>query len=73
MMMMTMAMMMMMTMMMTIMTAMMMVKIMVTQHIPTSHNPARWESIMMMKCKNMTQSDYHQTFYIHFHIKFIAP
>ena len=33
---------------------------MVTQHIPTSHIPIRWESVIMMKGGNMTQSfSYH--------------
>ena len=34
---------------------------MVTQHIPTSHIPIRWESVIMMKGGNMTQSNSHHT------------
>ena len=36
---------------------------MVTQHVPTSHIPTRWESVLMMKGGNMTQSISH-----HIHI-----
>ena len=35
--------------------------IMVTQHIPTSQIPTRWESDIMMKGGNMTQSNSHHT------------
>ena len=33
----------------------------VTQHIPTSQIPTRWESDIMMKGGNMTQSNSHHT------------
>ena len=35
--------------------------IMVTQLIPTSHIPTRWEYVIMMKGGNMTQSNSHHT------------
>ena len=40
---------------------MMMMLMMVTQHIPTSQIPTRWESDIMMKGGNMTQSNSHHT------------
>ena len=33
----------------------------VTQYIPTGHIPTRGESVIMMKCGNMTQSNSRQT------------
>ena len=38
-----------------------MMMMMVTQHIPTSQIPTRWESDIMMKGGNMTQSNSHHT------------
>ena len=35
--------------------------IMVTQHIPTSQIPTRWESDIMIKGGNLTQSNSHHT------------
>ena len=52
--------MMMMTKMMMMMIFMMMM-MMVTQHIPTSQIPTRWESDIMMKGGNVTQSNSHHT------------
>ena len=37
------------------------VMMMVTQQITTGHIPTRWESVMMMKGGNMTQSNSHHT------------
>ena len=39
---------------------MMMMMMMVTQYIPTSQIPTRWESDIIMKGGNMTESDSHQ-------------
>ena len=38
-----------------------MMMMMVTQLIPTSHIPTRWEYVIMMKGGNMTQSHSHHT------------
>ena len=43
------------------MTTLLWIFIMVTQQITTSHIPTWWESVIMMKGGNMTQSDSHHT------------
>ena len=45
-----------------LMNMMMTMMTMVTQHIPTSHNPTKWESVIMMKGGNLTQSISHPTY-----------
>ena len=37
------------------------INVMVTQHIPTSHIPTRWEYVIMLRGGNMTQSHSHHT------------
>ena len=39
----------------------MVMMMLVTQYAPTSHIPTRWESVMMMRYGNMTQSNSHHT------------
>ena len=44
-----------------VMMLMVMLVVMANQHIPTSQNPTRWESDIMMKGWNVTQSNSHST------------